>query len=46
MNELLLAGKTICNNIIQFHALRGCDTTSYFYGVRKIKLFQKNYEKP
>ena len=35
----------LCDNIIQFHALRGCDTTSYFYGVGKIKSFQNNYEK-
>ena len=31
MNELLFLGKTICENIIQLHALIGCDTTSYFY---------------
>ena len=37
MNELLFLGTTI--------ALRGCDTTSYFYGVGRIKPFQKNYEK-
>ena len=41
MNELLFLGKTICHNIIQFHVLTGCDSTSYFYGVGKIKLFQK-----
>ena len=41
MNELLFLRKTMCYNIIQFHALTGCDTTSFLYGVGKIKLFQK-----
>ena len=27
--------------MIQFHALTGCDATSYFYEVGKIKPFQK-----
>ena len=34
-------GKTICDNIIQFHALKICDTTSNFCGVGIIKPFQK-----
>ena len=33
INKLLFLGKTICYNIIQFHALTGSDTTSYFYRV-------------
>ena len=41
INELLFLGKTISHKIIQFHELTGCDTTSYFYGVEKIKPFQK-----
>ena len=43
MNELLFLRKTICDDIIQFHALRVCDTTSYFYGVGKVK--KSNYFK-
>ena len=31
--------KTICDNIIQFHALKICDTTSKLFGI--IKPFQK-----
>ena len=34
-------GKTICDTIIQFHALKSCDTTSNFCGVGIIKPFQK-----
>ena len=41
MNELLFLGKIIFENIIQFHAPAGCDTTSHFYGVGEIKPFQK-----
>ena len=36
---------TTVSEIIQFHALRDCVTTLYFYGVGQIKPLQKNYEK-
>ena len=44
-NELLFLGKT-CYKIIQFHAITGCNTTSYFCGVGwKDQTISKNYEK-
>ena len=36
-----LSGKNVCDNIIKFHALTGCETTSYFDWIEKIKPFQK-----
>ena len=46
VNEFLFLRKTICYNIIQFHALTGCDTTSFLYAVGKIKPFQKIMKNP
>ena len=34
-------GKTLSLNLPKIHALAGCDTTSYFYPVEKIKVFKK-----
>ena len=34
-------GKTLSLNLPKIHALTGCDTTSYFYRVGKIKVFKK-----
>ena len=34
-------GPTVSNNISRFHAITGCDTTSYFFRVRKIVPFKK-----
>lgn len=34
-------GKTIITNILKFHSLTGCDTTSYFYNVGKRKFSKR-----
>ena len=34
-------GPTVSNNISRFHAITGCDTTSYFFRVGKIAPFKK-----
>ena len=34
-------GKTMLLDLPKIHALTGCDTKSYFYQVRKIKVFKK-----
>ena len=38
------SGRLLLDTIFEFHALTGCDTTSNFYGVGKIKTFQKIME--
>ena len=37
----LTSAKTLSLNLPKIHALTGCDTTSYFYRVGKIKVFKK-----
>jgi hypothetical protein len=34
-------GEFICQNILLFHAITGCDCTSYMYRIGKIRAFQK-----
>ena len=40
--NMFLSGQNIvCENLSKIQALIGCNTTSYFYWVRKIKVFKK-----
>ena len=34
-------GNYVAKHLLQFHAITGCDTTSYFYRVGKISVFKK-----
>ena len=34
-------GKEICKSLLSFHAITGCDTTSYMFRVGKKRVFQK-----
>ena len=37
-------GPSVCANISKYHALTGCDTTSYFFNVGKTSPFEKMLE--
>ena len=37
----LFLGKEICTSLISFHAITGCDATSYMFRVGKLKCFKK-----
>ena len=39
-------GQNLCENILSFHAITGCDTASYMFRVGKVKVFQKLMKKP
>ena len=39
-------GNILCGNILSFHAITGCDTTSYMFRVGKIKVFKKLEKNP
>ena len=34
-------GKEVCNTLLAFHSLTGCDTISYPYGCSKVKPYKK-----
>ena len=34
-------GDVLCESILSFHAITGCDTTSYMYRIGKVRVFQK-----
>ena len=38
-------GNNACNFLIQYHAISGCDTTSYFYRIGKVIPFKNAVEK-
>jgi len=39
-------GPVLCKNILAFHGLSGCDTTSYFYRIGKVRIMKKLLESP
>ena len=39
-------GEKLCRTLPLFHALSGCDTTSYLYNVGKVKVFNKLLKDP
>ena len=39
-------GNTVSRNILQYHAITGCDTTSFFYRIEKISPFKEILKKP
>ena len=38
-------GNTVSRNILQYHAITGCDTTSFFYKIGKINSFKEVLKK-
>ena len=38
-------GNTVSRNILQYHAITGCDTTSFFYRIEKISPFKEVLKK-
>ena len=38
-------GDSVCRYIMQYHAISGCDTTSYFFGIGKILPFKRAVER-
>ena len=34
-------GKDLCEYLLSFHAVTGCDTTSYLFNVGKVRTFRK-----
>ena len=38
-------GSTVSRNILQYHAITGCDTTSFFHRIRKISPFKEVLKK-
>ena len=39
-------GKDICETLILFHAITGCDTASYMFRISKVKAFRKLLKNP
>ena len=40
-NVFVYLGINMTENLLKFHSLPGCDSTSYFYRVGKIKVWKK-----
>ena len=39
-------GKEICSSLLSFHAISGCDTTSFMFNVGKLRCFRKLMNHP
>ena len=39
-------GVEVCENLLRFHAITGCDTASYMYRVTKVNVFNKIVQNP
>ena len=39
-------GVDVCEKLLRFHAITGCDTASYMYRVTKVNVFNKIVQNP